>query len=75
MTNLKTIALDEVENMTARKILIHLDKNEKCQVGEVLKELSLSAIRGQKVIDFLLSCGFIKHPENSPYIQLNVNLK
>jgi predicted DNA-binding transcriptional regulator len=70
----KNIELKKITNKTEQQILHLLNEKEKCHVGEILKELSLSAIKGQQVIVSLLEKGLIKHPEQSPRLQLNVNL-
>lgn len=70
----KNIELKKITNKTEQQILHLLNEKEKCHVGEIVKELSLSAIKGQQVIGSLLEKGFIKHPEQSPRLQLNVNL-
>ena len=70
----KNIELKKISNKTEQQILHLLNEKEKCHVGEIVKELSLSAIKGQQIIGSLLEKGFIKHPEHSPRLQLNVNL-
>ncbi|PKP09025.1 MAG: hypothetical protein CVU09_13245 [Bacteroidetes bacterium HGW-Bacteroidetes-4] len=74
MQELKKIELKKITNKTEKQILHLLNEKEKCHVGEIVKELSLSAIKGPQVIGSLLEKGFIKHPEQSSRLQLNVNL-
>jgi DNA-binding MarR family transcriptional regulator len=68
------IHIQEIDNSFEKDILMYLDKKGKCLYGEIIKELQISASRGQKAIYSLLNKGLIKHKEKSSFIELNVEL-
>lgn len=69
------IDIQKIDNPSEKDILMYLDKKGKCIYGEIIKELKLSATRGQEAIYSLLNKGLIKHKDRSSFIELNVELK
>jgi DNA-binding MarR family transcriptional regulator len=68
------IDIQEIDNPYEKDILMYLDKKGKCIYGEIIKELQISASRGQEAIYSLLNKGLIKHKDRSSFIELNVEL-
>lgn len=75
MIEKKEVDINRVNNPYEKDILSFLDTNGKCIYGEIIKELRISATKGQEAIYSLISKGFIKHKDKSSYIELNVDLK
>ena len=73
--NKKTIDIQEINNQFEKDILELLNEKEKCVYGDIIKELKLSAQRGQQSISSLLNKGLVKHVDQSSYLKLNVDLK
>ncbi|QIA08974.1 hypothetical protein [Draconibacterium halophilum] len=71
----KTIDIHEVNNQFEKDILKLLDEKEKCVYGDIIKDLKVSARRGQEAIFSLIDKGFVKHVDQSSYLKLNVDLK
>ena len=69
------IDIAKIENPYEKDILSFLNKNGRCIYGDIMKELKLSYSKGQEAIYSLLNKGFIKHRDNTSYIELNVQIK
>ena len=75
MNDKKEVDISRVNNPYEKDVLTFLSRNGKCIYGDIIKELKISASKGQEAIYSLLSKGFIKHQDKSSYIELNVDLK
>ena len=75
MDDLKTIELKEFENSSEKEVVKLLQNKGKCLYGDILKELEISATRGQSLIYNLIARGIIAHKNSTSYLHLNVNLK
>ena len=71
----KTINIQEINNEFEKDILKLLNEKEKCVYGDIIKELKLSARKGQESIYSLINKGFVKHIDQSSYLKLNVDIK
>ena len=71
----ETIDIQEISNQFEKDILKLLEEKEKCVYGDIIKDLKLSARRGQKLIYFLINKGFVKRVDQSSYLKLNVDIK
>lgn len=71
----KTINIQEIDNEFEKDILKLLNEKEKCVYGDIIKELKLSAQKGQESIYSLINKGFVKHIDQSSYLKLNVDIK
>lgn len=71
----KTIDIHEISNQFEKDILELLNEKEQCVYGDIIKELKLSARRGQESIYSLMNKGFVKHVDQSSYLKLNVDIK
>lgn len=71
----KTIEIQEISNQLEKDILKLLEEKEKYVYGDIIKELKLSARKGQESIYSLMNKGFVKHVDQSSYLKLNVDLK
>ena len=71
----ETIDIQEISNQFEKDILKLLEEKEKCVYGDIIKDLKLSARRGQKLIYSLISKGFVKRVDQSSYLKLNVDIK
>ena len=68
------ISLTELKNNHEKEILLLLQRKGKCLYGEILKELTLSVLEGQKIVFNLQQSGLIRRNEDSRYYELNVTL-
>nr|WP_319268853.1 hypothetical protein [uncultured Draconibacterium sp.] len=75
MSNKKTIDIQNITNPFEKDILRLLEEKEKCVYGDIIKELRISARKGQESIYSLLNKGFVKHIDKSSYLKLNVDIK
>ncbi|MDX8341054.1 hypothetical protein SLH46_17780 [Draconibacterium sp. IB214405] len=75
MSNKKTIDIQKITNPFEKDILKLLEEKEKYVYGDIIKDLKLSATKGQESILSLIKRGFIKHVDQSSYLKLNVNIK
>ncbi|MFV0592159.1 MAG: winged helix-turn-helix transcriptional regulator [Draconibacterium sp.] len=75
MSDKKEVEINKMSNPYEKDILNFLKTNGKCVYGDIIKELKISATKGQEAIFSLINKGFIKHKEKSSYIELNVDLK
>ncbi|MFV0269154.1 MAG: hypothetical protein ACK5HT_18675 [Draconibacterium sp.] len=75
MNDKKEVDISRVNNPYEKDVLTFLSRNGKCIYGDIIKELRISASKGQEAIYSLLNKGFIKHQDKSSYIELNVDLK
>lgn len=71
----KTINIQEIDNEFEKDILKLLNEKEKCVYGDIIKELKLSAQKGQESIYSLINKGFVKHIDQSSYLKLNVDIQ
>ena len=60
---------------TDRQIIQFLEENGPSLLGEVVKELKLSYVKGLKRTNYLLSKGIIKHSEKTLQYELNPGTK
>jgi predicted transcriptional regulator len=75
MNRMDEIKIKSIDNPFEKEILLYLKQNGKSIYGEIIKELKISGRRGQEAINSLLNKGFVKYPEKSTHIELNVDLK
>ncbi|RIJ47545.1 hypothetical protein D1614_13200 [Maribellus luteus] len=75
MNDKKEVDISRVNNPYEKDVLTFLSRNGKCIYGDIIKELKISASKGQEAIYSLLNKGFIKHQDKTSYIELNVDLK
>ncbi|MCE4566858.1 hypothetical protein INQ51_21225 [Maribellus sp. CM-23] len=75
MNDKKEVDISRVNNPYEKDVLTFLSRNGKCIYGDIIKELRISASKGQEAIYSLLGKGFIKHQDKTSYIELNVDLK
>jgi len=71
----ETIDIQKISNQFAKDILILLNEKEKYVYGDIIKDLKLSARRGQELISSLLNKGLVKRIDQSSYLKLNVDIK
>nr|WP_319569480.1 hypothetical protein [uncultured Draconibacterium sp.] len=71
----ETIDIQEISNQFEKDILKLLEEKEKYVYGDIIKDLKLSARRGQKLIYSLINKGFVKRVDQSSYLKLNVDIK
>lgn len=75
MDNKKTIDIQNITNPFEKDILVLLNEKEQYLYGDIIKDLKLSATKGQVSILSLIKRGFIKQVDQSSYLKLNVNVK
>ena len=75
MNDKKKVDISRVNNPYEKDVLTFLSRNGKCIYGDIIKELKISASKGQEAIYSLLNKGCIKHQDKTSYIELNVDLK
>jgi predicted DNA-binding transcriptional regulator len=75
MNDKTEVKIKSVDNPFEKDILLFLKQNGNSIYGEIIKELKISGRRGQEAINSLLNKGFVKYPEKSTHIELNVDLK
>ena len=71
----ETIGIQKISNQFEKDILILLNEKEKYVYGDIIKDLKLSARRGQELISSLLNKGLVKRIDQSSYLKLNVDIK
>ncbi|MCK3684872.1 hypothetical protein [Maribellus sp. YY47] len=71
----KQLDISKVSNPYEKDILSFLNANGKCIYGEIIKELKISATKGQEAIYSLIHKGHIKQANKTSYIELNVELR
>ncbi|KJF42733.1 MULTISPECIES: hypothetical protein [Draconibacterium] len=71
----ETIDIQKISNQFEKDILILLNEKEKYVYGDIIKDLKLSARRGQELISSLLNKGLVKRIDQSSYLKLNVDIK
>lgn len=71
----ETIDIQKISNQFEKDILILLKEKEKYVYGDIIKDLKLSARRGQELISSLLNKGLVKRIDQSSYLKLNVDIK
>ncbi len=71
----KPLDIDQIENPFEKDILLFLREKGTCVYGDIMKELKISASRGQEAIYSLLTKGLVRHKNKSSRIELNVELK
>lgn len=71
----RTIDIQEISNQFEQDILKLLDEKEKYVYGDIIKDLKLSARKGQVLIHSLINKGLVKRVDQSSYLKLNVNIK
>ncbi|WP_319226549.1 hypothetical protein [Draconibacterium orientale] len=70
----KTIDIQEISNQFEKDILILLEEKEKYVYGDIIKDLKLSARKGQVLISSLISKGLVKRVDQTSYLKLNVEI-
>nr|WP_321355452.1 hypothetical protein [uncultured Draconibacterium sp.] len=71
----RTIDIQEISNQFEQDILKLLDEKEKYVYGDIIKDLKLSARKGQILIHSLINKGLVKRVDQSSYLKLNVDIK
>lgn len=71
----KTIDIQEISNQFEQDILRLLEEKEKYVYGDIIKDLKLSARKGQELIYSLINKGLVKRVDQSSYLKLNVDIK
>ncbi|WP_319499431.1 hypothetical protein [uncultured Draconibacterium sp.] len=71
----ETIDIQKISNQFEKDILKLLEEKEKCVYGDIIKDLKLSARKGQELIYSLINKGFVKRVDQSSYLKLNVDIK
>ncbi|WP_297100015.1 hypothetical protein [uncultured Draconibacterium sp.] len=71
----KTIDIQEISNQFEKDILRLLEEKEKYVYGDIIKDLKLSARKGQELIYSLINKGLVKRVDQSSYLKLNVDIK
>lgn len=72
---MKTLYLEEINNPDKKKVLIYLQEHGKAVYEDIIKELNMSATKGQEIILSLVSHDMIKHIDKTSYLELNVDLR
>ncbi|MGE4586634.1 MAG: winged helix-turn-helix domain-containing protein [Mangrovibacterium sp.] len=68
------IKVEKIHNETEKKILILLQENGECSMGEILRKLKLGHKSGFSCFSQLMKKRWISHTDNPPYYTLNVEL-
>ena len=71
----ETIDIQKISNQFEKDILKLLEEKEECVYGDIIKDLKLSARKGQELIYSLINKGFVKRVDQSSYLKLNVDIK
>jgi len=74
MNSKDKIDIQKINNSQEKDILMYLDQEGKSIYGEIIRNLQLSATRGQEAIYSLMNKGLIRHRDKSSFIELNVEL-
>ena len=72
---MKSVYLYEIENPKEKEILKLLKVKGECLYGDIIKQLTISATEGQRIIFSLLKRGLIRFQSRTSNIELNVDLK
>ncbi|AHW62047.1 hypothetical protein SAMN05444285_12457 [Draconibacterium orientale] len=70
----KTIDIQEISNQFEKDILKLLEEKEEYVYGDIIKDLKLSARKGQVLISSLISKGLVKRVDQTSYLKLNVEI-